>query len=73
MMRKNRGTLEEQVALLRGYGTTCTPRELSQAIGGQPYYYNMAARNGTLGFEFTWHGRCLRIYTESVIKKLTGG
>lgn len=72
-MKKSWGTVEEQVTALRGFGPTCSPRQLAGIIGGQPYYYNVAARNGTLGFEFVWRGNHLRIFTESVIKKLTGG
>ncbi len=64
---------EEQVRYLRSCGPTCSPRQLAQVLGGQPYYYNVAAKNGTLGFESMWRGRNLRIYTEDVIKKITGG
>lgn len=62
----------EQVAFLRRCGPTCSPRQLAEVMGGNPYYYNKAARNGTLGYDFEWHGRNLRIFTESVIKKLLG-
>ncbi len=64
---------EEAVKRLRDYGPTCSPRQLAEVMGGNPYYYNVAARHGTLGYETEWHGRNLRIYTESVIKKLLGG
>lgn len=64
---------DEQVAFLRACGPTCSPRQLAQVMGGNPYYYNMAARNGTLVYEYEWRGRNLRIFTESVIKKLVGG
>jgi len=64
---------EEQVEYLRRCGPTCSPRQLAAVLGGQPYYYNVAARNGTLEFDSFWRGRNLRIYTEDVIKKITGG
>lgn len=62
----------EQVAFLRKCGPTCSPSQLAEVLGGNPYYYNVAARNGTLDFEFMWRGRNLRIFTESVISKLLG-
>lgn len=61
---------EEAIAFLRQCGPTCSPRQLARAIGGQPYYYNQAARNGELRFEFFWRGKALRVYTEDVIKKI---
>ena len=64
---------QEAVKLLRSYGPTCSPRQLADAIGGQPHYYNVAARDGKLKFDFFWRGKALRIYTEDVIKKITGG
>ena len=64
---------EEQAKFLRACGPTCSPRQLAHVLGGQPYYYNMAAKNGTLEFDSFWRGRNLRIYTEDVIKKITGG
>jgi len=66
-------TTEEAVKFLRGCGPTCSPRELSKAIGGQPYSYNVAAKRGKLVFDYMWRGNALRIYTESVITAITGG
>ena len=63
---------QEAVKMLRGYGVTCSPKQLAQVLGGNPYYYNIAARNGSLGYEFEWHGKNLRIFTDSVIKKIIG-
>lgn len=60
----------EQVDFLRKCGPTCSPKQLADVLGGNAYYYNVAAKNGTLEFEFMWRGRNLRIFTESVIKKL---
>jgi len=72
-LKRAHKTLEERVAFLRNCGVTCSPRELAQVLGGNPYSYNVAARNGKLEFDHTWHGVNLRIYTEPVIKKITGG
>jgi len=62
----------EAVKALRSFGVTCSPKQLASVLGGNPYRYNIAAKNGSLGYEFTWHGTNLRIYTESVIKKIEG-
>lgn len=62
---------KEAVARLREFGPTCSPRQLASVLGGQPYRYSMEAKNGILPFDFTWNGSWLRIYTESVIRKIT--
>ena len=72
LVNKN-SPLNEQIEYIRSCGTTCTPRQVAKILGGNPYYYNTAAKNGTLDLEYTWHGRNLVIYTESVVKRLTGG
>lgn len=63
---------EKTIAYLRECGPTCSSRQLAQALGGQPYYYNVQAQRGLLPFEYFWRGRALRVFTESVIKKLKG-
>lgn len=63
---------EVAIKRLREFGPTCSSRELASVLGGQPYYYNVQAKNGNLPFEYMWRGRALRIFTESVIKKLKG-
>ena len=70
MAKRRFESRNEQVAFLRKCGPTCSPRQLAEVLGGNPYYYNVAAKDGTLDFDFMWRGRNLRIYTESVIKKL---
>ena len=72
MAKRRYESRNEQVDFLRKCGPTCSPRQLAQVMGGNPYSYNIAAKNGTLDYDFTWHGVNLRIYTESVIKKLLG-
>jgi len=63
---------EVAIDRLREFGPTCSSRELASVIGGQPYYYNVQAKKGTLPFQFIWRGRALRVSTESVIKFLRG-
>ena len=69
-MPKN--STECAIELLRSCGATCSPTILAKAIGGSPYYYNLAARDGTLQFPHIWRGRNLRIFTEPVIRILKG-
>jgi hypothetical protein len=60
----------EQIEFLRKCGPTCSQTQLAQVLGGHPYYFNKQAKDGTLDFDHYWSGRNLKIYTESVIKKL---
>lgn len=66
-------TTKEAVTRLREFGVTCSPKQLESVLGGRAYSYTMQAKHGKLPFDFEWHGTWLRIYTESVIKKITGG
>ena len=63
---------EQAIETLRNFGPTCSSRQLASVLGGQPYYYNIQAKNGILPFKSFWRGRALRISTESVIKFLKG-
>ena len=71
MLRKKTSALENAVERLKSFGPVCSPKQLASVLGGQPYYFNVAAKNGTLDYDFYWSGRALKIYTESVIKKIT--
>jgi len=68
------GPTRTEVAIerLREFGPTCSSRQLASVLGGQPYYYNVQAQKGLLPFDFFWRGKALRVFTESVIKKLKG-
>lgn len=63
---------EAAIEVLREFGPTCSSRQLASILGGQPYYYNIQAKNGILPFKSFWRGRALRVSTESVIKFLKG-
>ena len=63
---------ETAIERLREFGPTCSSRQLASILGGQPYYYNIQAKKGLLPFDFFWRGKALRVFTESVIKKLKG-
>lgn len=61
----------EAITRLREFGPTCSPRQLASVLGGQPYQFTVQARHGKLPYDHEWHGSWLRIYTESVIKRIT--
>lgn len=52
---------------------TISPKELSRILGGDPYYYNIAAKNGTLKLPHMWMGRNLRIFKGPVIRVVEAG
>lgn len=64
-------TTREAVARLREFGPTCSPRQLASVLGGQPYRFTVQAKHGKLPYDHEWNGSWLRIYTESVIKRIT--
>ena len=64
-------TTKEAVSRLREFGPTCSPKQLASVLGGQPYRFTVLARNGKLPYDHEWHGEWLRIFTESVIKRIT--
>lgn len=51
---------------------TISPSQLAKVTGGDPYYYNLAAKNGSLELPHLWHGRNLRIWKQPVIELLGG-
>ena len=66
-------THDERIQYLRQCGETISPTQLAKIIGGQPYYYNLSAKDGTLRLPHIWRGRNLRIFTTPVIDMLEGG
>ncbi len=66
-------THEERILYLRNLsGETISPRQLSEVLGGQPYLYNLMAREGLLTLPYLWRGRNLRILKQPVINLLQG-
>jgi len=45
---------------------------MAKVDGGDPYSYNLAAREGKLELPHMWRGRNLRIWKEPVIKLIGG-
>lgn len=66
-------TREEKVQWLMSLPTeTISPKQLSMVDGGDPYYYNLSARDGKLTLPHMWRGRNLRIWKQPVIDLITG-
>ena len=66
-------TREEKLEMLRNIPSeTISPTQLAQVAGGEPYSYNLAAKNGKLDLPHMWRGRNLRIWKEPVIRLIGG-
>ena len=62
-------TTEEKVAFLRSLPSeTISPSVLALVAGGDPYSYNLMAKEGKLDLPHFWRGRNLRIWKGPVIK-----
>ena len=67
-------TTAEAVAWLESLPkTTISPSQLAIVVGGDPYSYNLAAKEGKLNYlSHFWSGRNLRISKGAVIKLVKG-
>lgn len=66
-------TRSESIRWLRSLPSeTISPRELAKVAGGDPYSYNLAAKEGKLDLPHLWRGRNLRIWKEPVIRLIGG-
>ena len=66
-------TTEEKVAFLRQLPSeTISPSVMALVAGGDPYSYNLAAKEGKLDVPHFWRGRNLRIWKQPVIKLIGG-
>lgn len=67
-------THDERIALLRDSpGETVPPRIVAKVLGGDPYWYTVAAKSGQLDIPHFFRGRNLRIYKQPLIRLLTEG
>lgn len=66
-------TTEEKVAFLKQLPSeTISPSVMALVAGGDPYSYNLAAKEGKLDVPHFWRGRNLRIWKQPVIKLIGG-
>ena len=65
-------TSEEKVAFLKQLPSeTISPSVMALVAGGDPYSYNLMAREGKLDIPHFWRGRNLRIWKQPVIKLIS--
>lgn len=65
-------TTEEKVAFLRELPSeTISPSVLALVAGGDPYSYNLMAKEGKLDIPHFWRGRNLRIWKGPVIRLIS--
>ena len=65
-------TTEEKVAFLRQLPSeTISPSVMALVAGGDPYSYNLAAKEGKLDVPHFWRGRNLRIWKQPVIRLIS--
>lgn len=66
-------TTEEKIDWLRSLPSeTISPQVLAVVAGGDPYSYNLAAKEGKLDIPHFWRGRNLRIWKGPVIRIIGG-
>ena len=51
---------------------TISPSELAMLLGGRPYSYTVAAKEGTLTLPHVFRGRNLRIFRQPLLDLLKG-
>lgn len=67
-------THDEKIALLRGREEeTVAPWVVAKVLGGDPYWYTVAAKAGKLELPHMWRGRNLRIYKQPLIRLIEKG
>ena len=65
-------TTEEKVSFLKQLPSeTISPSVMSLVAGGDPYTYNLMAKEGKLDVPHFWRGRNLRIWKQPVIKLIS--
>lgn len=65
---------EERMELLKAQpGETISPAILARILGGNPYAYNLAAKEGKLPLPHVWRGRNLRIIKAPLVRLLEQG
>ena len=63
----------ERILYLRELpGETISPTETAKVLGGNPYLYNVSAKEGSLTLPHIWRGRNLRILKQPLLDLLEG-
>ena len=67
-------TRDEKIAWLESLPSeTISPSVLAMVAGGDPYSYNLMAKDGKLDIPHFWRGRNLRIWKQPVIRLISDG
>ena len=65
-------TTSEKVEFLKNLPSeTISPSVMALVAGGDPYSYNLAAKEGKLDVPHFWRGRNLRIWKQPVIRLIS--
>ena len=66
-------TTEEKIIFLKQLPSeTISPSVMALVAGGDPYSYNLMAKEGKLDVPHFWRGRNLRIWKQPVIRLIGG-
>ena len=66
-------TTEEKIIFLKQLPSeTISPSVMALVAGGDPYTYNLMAKEGKLDVPHFWRGRNLRIWKQPVIRLIGG-
>ena len=65
---------DDRMELLKAQpGETISPAILARILGGNPYAYDLAAKEGQLPLPHVWRGRNLRIIKAPLLRLLEQG
>ena len=65
-------TTEEKIIFLKQLPSeTISPSVMAMVAGGDPYSYNLMAKEGKLDVPHFWRGRNLRIWKQPVIRLIS--
>ena len=65
-------TTEEKIIFLKQLPSeTISPSVMALVAGGDPYSYNLMAKEGKLDVPHFWRGRNLRIWKQPVIRLIS--
>ena len=65
-------TTEEKIIFLKQLPSeTISPSVMAMVAGGDPFTYNIMAKQGKLDIPHFWRGRNLRIWKQPVIKLIS--
>ena len=65
---------QDKIAFLNGIESEyLTPSQVSKVLGGNPYTYNLTAKQGKMTFPHMWRGNRLYVSKQGIINFIKGG